>query len=162
MSKTTSSMLIFALACSTLFFGYHYFSTDDSVAPPVIDCACDDSGRYSDEPKEGGGKSIPDSEAQEMFQSFKDAADPVFNQYGSWISKQAIDQMFCDNMESNGLFIVGAAKRDDTSEKYDLQLILSAGKMDSISIRYTKGERFFLTEYVACPPTCGMEVIELH
>jgi hypothetical protein len=91
-----------------------YFLLDFSSEEPVItdvSAACDNSQRFPEPPKKGGGEQITEDTANAYITKWLDSKQPLNHVY---ISKIAIDSIFASNLQLNGLKIAAAFKPDGT------------------------------------------------
>ena len=100
-SLAFNAFAILELTCTTDFI------SDCSLAPPdsmTVDCPCssDDSHRYTDE-VDGGGAPITRDVAQDKLNKFHTTYSEC-TMSGAFISKKALDELFCANDTWNGIY----------------------------------------------------------
>ncbi len=121
-----------------------------SVAPGFA-CACEDNKRYQNE-KQGGGTQVAVDEAKNYLNNFQH----LYNTHakGAFISKRAIDDLFCRNPEANGVFCYFGLK-DESAESF--VLLVEDGKQNQTLIKKTdpNGHAVYTSD-VMCPDICGL------
>ena len=114
-------------------------------------CACDDKGRYIGEQKNGGGEEIPVANARTYINNYQANYKTTYK--GAFISKKALDDIFCSNAKANGVFCYFAMKNGDPAS---FTVVIESGVTDVTIIKKMESNNsaVFMGE-VMCPSICG-------
>lgn len=154
----TTLVLSLGLNMSNMIESYFHFSLEDRInalyaAEPAggNDCACDDKERYSGEQKNGGGQEISLAAARGYIQNYQVFYKSPYR--GAYISKKAIDAIFCENPRANGLFCYFGLK-DGKAE--NITMIIESGTTETTNIsRIPSNPTSIFMGEVICPTICG-------
>lgn len=146
MAFTLKDGVLVALAAVSI-----YLLIDKFTGEPITDnaCACDDRKRITKE-MDGGGQGLTADVARPMVGAFveryfRDETDPI---RGGFISKHALDQIFCNDQEADGIFYYYALKDGKNS------LIIEPGRTDYCKLRCSENDVIFVSE-TTCPNICA-------
>ncbi len=124
-----------------------------SVAPPdsmiTSPCYCDNERRFTEE-TDGGGKMVAQTEAQTKLNRFHEQY-PACTMSGAFISKRALDALFCSNDTWNGIYCYMGINDDDT-----YTMIFEGNHYNGSKIKRADDvEMQFFTAETLCPDWCG-------
>ncbi|HRH64832.1 MAG TPA: hypothetical protein PLU53_00900 [Bacteroidia bacterium] len=120
-------------------------------------CACDNNLRYSSgSPIEAnGGTTISESQAREYLRNFKNEYNtPMF---GAYISKKALDEIFCADPKANGVYCYTGLLEKPASGAQAEPFIIVEGvtRPDYELDKSTAGLIFRSSSKTMCPIECG-------
>lgn len=121
-------------------------------SPGGEDCACTNAERYRGEQKPGGGEEIELSVSRSYINNYQAHYKTPYK--GGFISKKALDEIFCKNPQANGVFCYFALKDANPS---NFTVILEGGTTDETVIKRMEdlGSAIFMGQ-VLCPNMCGV------
>lgn len=119
--------------------------------PGEDNCACNNNERYKGEQKPGGGEEIDLSASRQYIGNYQSVYKTPYK--GGFISKKALDEIFCKNPQANGVFCYFALKDANPA---NFTIVLEGGTSDHTVIKNMegKGSAIFMGE-VMCPSICG-------
>ena len=120
-------------------------------------CACDNRKRYAEGTIEpNGGSTISFDDAKQYLRNFKDGYSTPM--YGAFISKLAIDRIFCADPKANGIYCyTGLAQKLDPNTPTDACIIIEGTTRADYEIETnTAGLIFRTSPKTLCPDQCGL------
>ncbi|MBS1763708.1 MAG: hypothetical protein JSS90_01945 [Bacteroidetes bacterium] len=123
----------------------------NSIQAKDLPCACADSNRYSTDEKEGGGECISLDDAKANVQLFQNEFHTSVK--GGFLSKKALDKIFCDNPKANGIvcYLAKTGKEAD-----DITIIVEGFTSDNTAIKNcTDNSPVIFRATAKCPNVCS-------
>ena len=154
MKSTTITIALLTVFSSALlldaFCVIEWIGKDCNSHVAPINCACNDKDRYLSE-REGAGNYISTDDAQAYLENFTELYKVP--QSGGFISKRALDNIFCNDPRANGIFCYFGLT---TKEASSFVLLVEKGTNDQTKIRngHSEESSVFKGE-VICPLICG-------
>jgi len=148
----------FAILFALIFLSLAWGCGDKGALPKdqkMTACSpCDDSQRYQKEDKKPGTIGINQDQAENFIAKFEQVSNSSGQRRkGVFISKRALDLLFCNNQAANGVEFFFALGPDDS-----LNVVLAPSLSDYSALDLTDGNELFRSASF-CPTDCGGSVI---
>lgn len=155
--KKTTYILIASLGLNValLLDEYCFINIIDNkceiVSNENLDCACNDRGRYSDPEKKGGGDEISMDQGREWIANFQRKYGTRYK--GAFLSKHALDQIFCSDTKATGIVCYMGLK-DDNEDTFNI--IIQGLQTDESLIEKGSSPSGIFASTTFCPEMCSI------
>jgi hypothetical protein len=154
--KVTTYVLLASLALNATLLlckgPNNFLAATTCMAGGTTDpCACDDKQRYEKEEKDGGGQWISTDEGKQAVDRFNQKYKTPYK--GAFISKRALDEIFCVNKAANGVVCYFAQGSDDETS---VSIIVEGTHKEETKILSGKpGDPVAFMATAKCPVICS-------